>query len=340
MSIMTRPTRHVMPLACYLPIGFHAREILKLLGKFGCATREQICSFFPNPVAAAHALVDELPDLVEQIVAEIPTAGEHKPRAGGKKDRIIYCALNAEGRRSAQLYLDRDHENVKPKKVNLARLYHDLYVVEAMLWLKENIGFERVQTEDQLRRFNGQTVPDLRISNGDYWQDCEIVVQNSRRDIEHKAEQMIWFTPSRRQADVVENVRRAAVIVLPSLLPPKVKTKREHTKLSALQRLLIEKLRAARTALSAGSLSIILKKDRADLSAALSDLEKKGLVFSTEIANMPGFSLGRPPKYYSFRPVSDRDYKIAEKIVNISRLIADCWSITPEAVWQLICRAD
>ena len=299
-------------------------DIVHTLVRFRFATREQLCRLFPgNQPAAAEALL--------QLIDErsvgfrdfyIPDKGDHKPGRGHSTVKITVCYLLSASKKYGHpldFNLPNYTRNAAPNKWVNQHLYHELNVMETYLWFKENFNVSGVKVENEIKGFAHGTVADLRVYFNGSYQDCEIVVQNSRPDIENKAQSLWWFTPSLRQADVIEHTHSAVVQLLPPLLP-EVKEVSSARKLSKFHQRLLTYMERFTLPISVPALSKLMNYHRATLSETLADLERWGMVYSIELCANPGKSIGRPSKYYSLKELIDRSYEMRRSIVDTSKL--------------------
>lgn len=264
---------------------------------------------------------------------EVPLNPEAKPRAG---------------RAAARLEFYKHADDCRREKHTL----HDLYVAEAFLFCCGKFRFEKFATEDEIRQFGARgCLPDFTLmpANGDI--DCEVVLQNNREDLESKSSHWLFFTPSQRQADAIRAIKKAKVYLLPSLLParrskPKAaKSKKKAAKsnqsaakseqtpakseagLSVLERTILVFLRSIELPVNAAIVQKFVKKHRPDVAGALATLHRKGFVYATEIAQVPGISRGRPGKYFSIDPPKRTGFEYRMIIAQTCRLIISKWPV-------------
>jgi len=152
-------------------------------------------------------------------------------------------------------------------------------------------------------------------------------VQNTRSDIENKSRDLWWFTPSLRQADVIENINQAIVHILDPIVPEVKKTSTDMGNYTSIQERILWYLNAFHLPISAPALSKILSYNRGDVSRSLADFERRGLIFSTQISDNPGLSLGRPRKFYAAKEITDRSYDRRQRIVDASCLVVALYPI-------------
>lgn len=125
----------------------------------------------------------------------------------------------------------------QPSGVALDRIYHDLLVTEAVLFLSGNCDIGCLKSEDRIKselresnQTSSQSVPDfqicliircsqnreatLKLVNG------EVIVQSDAADISGKPEGIIFFTANQRAADLIKSLRREKVFLLGDVALP------------------------------------------------------------------------------------------------------------------------
>lgn len=284
-------------------------ELCRLFAKLGIMMIDQAERFFePEDRSVVRWLLEQ--GNIEWGVfgcmpCLIPVISEHKPRAGrGEKRRVEVYYLLANGREIAKksgMRRARIRMGCPLTKIAHQRVHHELLVVETLLWMGQSHNVVDFCTENELKSM--QDAPaDLRVveeKKGTYsFYDCEVVVTNTRQQIEEKADGMLFFTPSKRQAHVIQAVKRAPAIVLNlKQNAPKAHAKTES--LTPIESEVMAALRRNGGALTGPATAKTLGKDRAFTSKICKQMERKGALFGCSVHAKPGVQKGRPRKIYA-----------------------------------------
>jgi uncharacterized membrane protein len=217
--------------------------------------------------------------------------------------------------------------------INRQRIYHDLLIVESLIYMKKAHNIVDFWSEEELKGLRVNCA-DLRIlieNDGEDDQkeiDIEIVVTNKRKHIERKSANMIYFTPIKFQQDVIEAVHKAPVILL-DLTTRKPLKLVSCTTLDSDDILYIEQLEAAGGALTANALALILNEKRETISAKLAELERENYIVSGRVHLKPGATKGSRTKLYSIDEyridsLNDRQYALLVS-VRIEEMFTEGW---------------
>lgn len=298
--------------------------LLKLMGKLRSMTVNQAGRFFPEVTdleidsVLSKAVRDRL---MVRKTYDLPIETSTIVRRGVTKTRPITAYYMTHRGREA---LREDTPKAfcvktnRPDGVHLLRLYHDLLVVETLLWYKNKHDLKSFYVEDQLRG-RDQTLADLRVfvvvKGIRQHIDAEIVVQNTVGDLKKKSSLLQWFTPSLTQADTIEMLKPGARIHIINLeddensAPEIVKIDREFTEVEAhLMRVLRQY-----GALTAPAVAKISGRDRGQANSLLNKLVAEGHLFTSTVNQIPGKKTGRPVNLYAYKDfevilLSDRIY--------------------------------
>lgn len=297
-------------------------ELLKVLAKLRLFTIDQAYRFFEEE---DHAIVlDALARAVRNGVIGrrkvlVPAPTEKKIKKGNCLMRSVEIYfLNQKGRRTAARYFQNDARYARvgaPQSVHSPRVYHDLLIVEALLYLMLKYDVVDYYNEEQLRS-EDQTVADLRVivrgSGGYEMLDCEVVVQNTRQQIAAKSDNLVWFTPIRRQAEIISWLKNARVVLLQlkTNVQPKMIKKRA---LSELETAALGAIIQHKGALTAGAVGKVIGKPREKMSQMLNELADFGFVYAAELHENPHRPVGRPRKIYALNPadLASSNYRLA-----------------------------
>lgn len=319
-------------------------ELIKTLARMHAVTDDQSVRFFD---ASERKIVESvLRDGVREKVfgmetVPVPAPGEHKIRAGvtaTKQVKIYY--LNNRGKMIVRKFapeLGRKIRAGRPTGVHRARLYHELLVVECLLWWLARFKVIEYSTENELKSA-GQNPADLRVttvqSSGHSSVDCEIVVQNKPSDIAQKSDDMLWFTPSKRQADTIDWLKKTSTIVI-NLRTTRPRPGKVRPLLSASEQEVFDALELKNYPLTAGAVAAVNGTDRAQTSSVLCKLTKQGVLYSAGVHPLPGLERGRPEKLFALEAAeldlfSDRVFALMLSKVIEKAAETDCQVVLPK----------
>lgn len=258
----------------------------------------------------------------------IPIATDAKIRANRtpvRREIVFY--MKAKGK---DLLLD-ENKTVRCLKtttlagVHLKRLFHDLLIVEVLIWWLKRYKVKQYWVEDELRSM-GQNKADLRVltvkeDGSENQTDCEIVVQNHATDIIHKNNGMMWFTCSIIQKDTIEDTKvHHGVVQIYLGGVPKVAMSPSRG-LTNAEMLLVNLLRQKGGALTAGAVAVCLNRDRGRTSGALRELVRAGHLLSSPVQLRPGQQRGAPHVVYAIDPCLIESWADREFAVRLSQFI-------------------
>lgn len=266
-------------------------EILKLLAKLHIVTHDQLYRLLPEferyHVSAAINLLKKLDYLCVKEY-EIPSHGVGIITEKTKMVSVLAYALNFKSRpviykKFPNLRLCR-RENPTGLRYR-RRIYHDLLIVEALLYLHDRYEIAEIFNEEYLQRMK-QPMFDLRIKidigGGNFnFIDIEIVVSNTNRDILNKPDSCLFFTYSSYKADIIYKLRGFDAIVL-SVNGDEIKLPKDDFSSDRYDHLYeyIHELNLRCEALTAPALAVSMKKDEAKTAAVLRELEENGYLFA------------------------------------------------------------
>ena len=237
---------------------------------------------------------------------EVPVESETKVRAGqSKMRRLGVYYLSAKGKRLVKKHVKKIRclKSSRPSGELKKRIYHDLLVVETLLWFYERDNVTGFYNEDELRS-DEQPTADLRVlldTNGVVSVvDCEVTVQNTRSQIEAKQSHLMFFTPSLRQADIIETIKKTVVQII-NLQDEVIKKPKSNLILSDREEELIEALGRKGGALTANAAALVVGKDRAQTNSFLKRMVQDGRIYVSTAHTNPGKQNGRPVNVYALR---------------------------------------
>lgn len=285
-------------------------QTLWYLATFRCFTKDQAIRLF-------HArLADRIQGLVDQALAngyianitlDIPIATRTKIRRGQTAVRpVSVYYITAEGKRLLKKHSRgvRFLKTSRPVGTHRRRLYHDLLIVEVLIWMRQNYNVTKIYNEDRLRGMK-ENLADLRVeitnaSGTLYYIDCEVVVQNSRHDIAKKSDNLMWFTPSITQADIIRKAKpiNQGVNIINLDETEYVAANRTAT-LSVIESEILQTIGSKGGTLTAAATARCLRRDRARTNSSLKTLVRKGYLHLSSVHSKPGTQLGRPVHLFS-----------------------------------------
>lgn len=247
-------------------------------------------------------------ELIAPMTVYIPVETDTNIRYGSTETRPVEI-LYIEAPGKAFLLEHRDVWCLKtlyPTRAHLLRMFHNLLVVEALIWMTERNEVVEFWVEDQLRS-DGLNLPDLRVQvhlgAEDYeFIACEVVVQNKRQAVNEKSS-MIYFTPSRTQKGLIQDMKPHDKVVQinldgvpksPVIIPP--------TNLSRSQENIFQALREHAGILTAGAVAVLVGRRQPKVSAALSKLARAGHLSRSRVQSAPGLQKGSPHVLYALDP--------------------------------------
>lgn len=265
-------------------------EILKLLAKLHVVTHEQLFRLLPeferHYISSALNLLKNL-DYLYVKGYEIPAPNAGIISKNVKKVSTLTYALNYKSRAVMQRkfpILDAYYRH-NPKGLRYqSRIYHDLLIVEAALFIRDRYTIADIYNEEFLQRTR-QTMADLRLKLDDEcanfeYVDIEIVVGNSKSQIKKKPETSLFFTYSSYQADIIEQLTGRKAIIL-SVGGDEIKREKDDFTAQKYDESYeyIHFLDTLGGALSAEALAIAFNKDVGETKLILRELEENGHLF-------------------------------------------------------------
>lgn len=277
-------------------------EIIELLCRLHAFTYEQLLKLTDqfdrdDVLNALKTLLEK--EFIRAKIIEIPAAGENKIKPKNcKLAEVRIFFLTFQGRAyvrkkllSLRRYVCEGRKSVPYRKT----LYHDLLIVEALIFLKKYHDVTAIFNEDDLKHWK-QNNADLRliIDEGGHERmlDIEIVVQNNRSHIERKSDDMLFFTPSRCQADIIETVKKVPAIVI-NLANGNLPKKPDYNDFYDRYNYLVHFFKRHRAGFTASAVATLYDDDRAQMHSILCRLAKDGHIFSRSVHENPGTQLGR-----------------------------------------------
>lgn len=309
-------------------------ELIEILARFNTITEDQAFRLFDPSLKKLVAKALRSCLRTRHFAAEtvnVPSPTDGKVRAGCNTwEQVKIYFLTIRGKAFIEKHFPNLRQNIKtgsPTGIRRDRLYHELLVVECLLWWRERFDVVEAYTENELRCLC-EIPADLRVvvnKEGVHSQtDCEVVVQNIRHQIEGKNSEMLFFTPSVRQADTIDKLKTTTSIIL-RLTPNKTKDVDANRLLNKLEEQIIEQLDWTECPLSAAAIATILKKDRAQISAAMSKMSRDGVISECSLHTACGTQKGRPEKLFAIKEqdlelFSDRIFALllSKSIVKLS----------------------
>lgn len=266
-------------------------EILKLLAKLHIVTHDQLYRLLPEfercHVSAAINLLTNS-DYLYVKEYEIPRQGSGIISKKTKMISVLTYALNFKSRpviykKFRDLRLSR-RENPTGLRYR-RRIYHDLLIVEALLYLHDRYEIAEITNEEFLQRTK-QTMADLRIKvdegAGNFsFIDVEIVVSNTNKDILNKPDSSLFFTYSSYKADIIYKLKGFNAIVL-NINGDEIKQPKDDFSSDRYDHLYeyIHELNLRCEALTAPALAVSMEKDEVKTAAVLRELEENGFLFA------------------------------------------------------------
>lgn len=306
-------------------------KILEVMARFRSITESQAIRLFPEFGMAQISWVLNkavTKKYIARKVVNIPVETDAKIRKDRTRTRseVIYY-MKTTGKK----VLLRHNKTVRCLKtsrlsgVHLQRLFHDLLIVEVLIWWMEGHNVKQYWVEDELSSM-GENKADLRVltvadDGSENQTDCEIVVQNHPIDIINKSNGMMWFTPSLTQKDTIEDAKVHHGVVKINLggVPTALITPSRPLTLAEME--LIQVLRQSDGALTAGAVAACLGRDRAKTSAKLKKLVRVGHLFSSSVQLVPGQQKGRPYLVYAIAYCLIDTWADREFAVRLSKMI-------------------
>ncbi len=280
-------------------------HLLKVLGKLNCITHDQCIKFFTEDERKEVVKALDWLKLGKLIISQnvlVPAAGENslKPEPGRTAQVKVYF-LSVKGKNFIKKHKPdwaRFTKTGEPSGQRKQCLYHDLLVVESLIWWYQNDVVIDFLSESEARSM-GRNLADLTVlieQNGcKVALDSEIVVQNSCDDIDTKSNDMMFFTPSQYQSDIITS-RKKTVPVIVNLTAFKRTQPINLDRISYDDQELIEAICYPR---SAECVADFIGKDRAQTQSRLNKLAVAGLISVGEVHLEPGKSKGRRAKIYA-----------------------------------------
>ncbi|MBK6722967.1 MAG: hypothetical protein IPG58_06695 [Acidobacteria bacterium] len=309
-------------------------QTLWYLATFRCFTKDQAIRLFHARLAdSIQGLIDHslANGYIANITLDIPIATRTKIRHGQTAVRpvsVYYIA--AKGKR----LLKKHSRGVKflktsrPVGTHRRRLYHDLLIVEVLIWMRHNYNVSKIYNEDRLRGMK-ENLADLRveITSGSgtlHYIDCEVVVQNSRQDIEKKSDNLSWFTPSLTQADIIRKTKpiNQGVNIINLDETEYFGADRTAT-LSVLESEILQTISSKGGTLTAAAMAKCLRRDRARTNTSLKALVRKGYLYLSSVHSTPGTQKGRPVHLFSVSRNLIETFEDRIFALRISNLILD-----------------
>jgi hypothetical protein len=262
------------------------------------------------------------------VLVPEPSDGKVRGRSGRKVAIRIYYLLEP-GKRMIERYWKKGSDFVRcgqPIGIHKGRIYHDLLIVESLLWFFERFTVVDFINEDQLRS-DDDVLADLRVitieNDKHRVHDCEIVVQNSRQQIEGKSDHLIWFSPSVRQCDAIESIKKAPVIHL-NLQHQQPQKQHQAVTITGNEQLVLNLIGIYGGALTAPAVAKRLRKDPGQTNVLVKGLEAKGLLFTASVQANPGISPGRPAKLFAISPMKITTLNDRLHALEVSKNAIDC----------------
>lgn len=273
-------------------------------------TADQAARFLPT------LNVEGVDALLEQAVrdkrlacqeVELPVITEAKVRKGQTKTRpITIYYLTDLGKKMLRRTYPRTRflKTTRPVKEHYRRLYHDLLIVEVLLWWLDNYEVLGYLNEDDLRGDREEVLADLRVfctgPDGEVAQtDCEILVQNTLEDVADKSDQLFWFTPTLRQADIIHAKKPNVGVMVIQLQGDEEENALPEEPQNDEEREMITVLNLHGGALTVRGVATYLDRDRARTNSVLARMVRNRSLFVSTVHRFPGSDLGRPVQVFS-----------------------------------------
>lgn len=224
-----------------------AYTLITILAELRVMTAAQLFKWvhYNDPNKSIQQISDFVAELfrhkfIGKMSVKIPVLQSKRIRAGEnelKTATVIFLNHNC------QSLLDDGEKSFArfgpPTGIALDRVYHDLLITEAVLFLSGNCSIGCLKSEDriksELQKANQgvrQSVPDFQIcliirhhqtkKTELKLIDGEVIVQSSAADISGKPEGTIFFTANQRAADLIKTLRREKVFLLGDVALPLV----------------------------------------------------------------------------------------------------------------------
>lgn len=279
-------------------------KLLKIVARLGYFTQQQAFEFFDESDRHHVKKALEWAQIYKHLESQnvlVPAAGEDKlSPVPGRAAQVKIFFLTRTGKNFLKKH--------KPEWIQFAKigepsgqrkkcLYHELLVVQALIWWYKNHKVVDFFGESALKSA-GSDPADLRVlvdNNGIKTYDSEIVVQNSRQDIEGKSDNFTYFTPSDRQADVINSIKKTSAVII-NLTAFKREQQLNVQQISYADQELIRAVELPRTA---ECVADHIGYDRAKTQSDLNRLVGAGLISCAEIHLEPGKTAGRRAKLYA-----------------------------------------
>lgn len=326
--------------------------ILEIMARLRSITADQAIRLFSTyyPGAVERALRQAVADKnVARAEASVPAPTDAKIRKGRTDERpVTIYYITKKGKALLRRHLRNQGRKVRflktsePVGVHLQRLYHDLIIVEALIWWQDNYRVLRFWIEDELRS-TGENKADLRVAtilrDGSIGlSDCEIVVQNSLEDIKKKRKDMWWFTPSLTQKDIIMALQKSKGVIRIGLGGVVQKVVTPSGALTNAEAEAIAVLKRMNGALTAGAVAACLQKRREKISSLLKGLVDSGHLVASSVRMRDGKEAGSPYKVYAIDDcfidsTADREFavRLSKMIEYLSRFDHTVSDIDPKS---------
>lgn len=309
--------------------------ILKLLAKL------HVVSSYQLPQLLSEFTLSEINNAVNSLKKvdylyikdyEIPTPHAGKITKSTKQISVLTYALNFKSRQ----YILRNFPILKyyrrsnPQGLRYKnRIYHDLLIVESLIYLKERYQIEDIFNEEYLQR-RQQTMSDLliKIDNQNRtfsFLNCEVVVSNTKKDIENKPNNTLFFTYSSYQSDIISSIKPNSYPVILSIRGDDIVKQKPDFDIDDIPNHFeyFHYLKAAGGALTASALAVLMQKDPARTASICRQLEENSFLFSDRIHQNIEKPAGNRTKIYA-----DDRRKITEKSDRVYALMLSDLIIT------------
>lgn len=265
-------------------IEYSRKKLTYLLLKFGAATENQLLSYF-NSESHSQIFRDLRSRYFDTATVEINIVNS----SGSFESRKFKIFFISENHRRELRKFNKSVKVFNPASLSwrVERLYHELLVLEAFIYLTRLYRQElSCLTELELKSY-GENPADLRIFYIDNDEekefDCEIVVKNHRHQINSKSSDMIYFTPLQSKKDFIDESKLTETILI-NLDFDLSKFGDIQYELTNLDKQIIEALTNARVPLDATALAVITQKDRSYLVPVLNNLVEEKFLHAAKIS--------------------------------------------------------